>query len=481
MVLLTLTIFIFSVLLYNKLEHDLYQSVDNLLQSRAEGIADSIDTYWEVKKLESKKRSLEATFSSKRNELNFAKIAEGWVHEESNTPELFNLIIQIFDAKGQLIATSKNTPETIMFPKEFFSSARLGKQRLDTTTVTFSDKQELTVRVLTTPVVQDNAIMYIVQVARSLDTIQSALNDFKQLLFVLLPLLIFFTGIIGALLAKITLSPVNRIIKSVKKIKADNLKQRVHVPGTNDEIQLLAATFNDLLERIEHTFTAQRHFIQDASHELKTPLTIMQGELEVTLKKMRTVSDYETVLRSSLEEIKRISKIVENLLLLARVENQEAALDRKELDLYQLLRSVIDDMEILAHQKNIALQFAGDEGLLISADEQKLKQTFINILDNAVKYTSPDHGHITINLIGSADAAEISFRDTGIGIPRDELPHIFERFYRVDKSRSSNGFGLGLSIAKSIIEAHRGTIAVESVLTQGTTITVSLPLSQPKN
>jgi len=475
MVLLTLTITVFTIVLYNKLQNDLYRNADNLLQSRAEGIEDSIDTYWEVEKLQVKKAGKKTDAVKKIDTVNFSKIARLWVDEESNAPELLNIIVQIFDAKGTIVVSSKNIPGNITFSRDFFATARQGTHRFDTTTFSFSDAVELKVRVLTKPVFQDKDIMYIVQVACPLDTIQGALDDFKKILFVLLPLAIFVTGIIGAFLAKITLNPVDRIIKTVQKITAENLKLRIQMPGTRDEIERLAATFNDMLDRLEKAFSSQKHFIQDASHELKTPLTILQGELEVTMKRIRTVPEYEEVLESSLEEIRRISKIVENLLLLARVEDQATGLDVKEFNLQRVLRAAVEDMAVLAREKALSLTLLADEPLMIPGDEQKLKQVFLNLLDNAIKYTPP-HGAVSVSAAAAAaDTVHITIQDTGIGIPPAELPHIFDRFYRVDKARSSSGFGLGLSIAESIVAAHHGTISVESSLNGGTTFIISLP------
>lgn len=476
MVLLTLTLTVFTVALYKKLKTDLYHNVDNLLESRAEGIEDSIDTYWEVEKLQVKKSRRKPDALQKHEVINFAAIARLWVDEESNAPELLNIIVQIFDAKGTSIASSKNMPESFAFPREFFTTALQGRPRFDTAIVSFSSGVELSVRVLTKPVFQDKDIMYIVQVARPLETIQGTLDDFKEILFVLLPLAVFITGIIGVFLAKITLNPVDRIIKTVQKITAESLKLRIQLPGTRDEIERLAATFNDMLDRLEKAFSSQKYFIQDASHELKTPLTILQGELEVTLKRIRTAAEYEEVLKSSLEEIRRISSIVENLLLLARVEDRETGLDVREFNLQRVLQEAVAGMEILAREKSLALSLSPDGAIMLRGDEQKLKQVFLNLLDNAIKYTPP-HGSVSVSASTTAESVRITVQDTGIGIPPAELAHIFDRFYRVDKARSSSGFGLGLSIAKSIVEAHRGTISAESSLNRGATFTVFLPAS----
>jgi heavy metal sensor kinase len=480
MVMLTITITGFSIILYEKLSYDLHLSLDDLLQSRAEGIADSIDTYWEVEKLDTDKIKTPADLFSTSNELNFAKIAEGWVHEESNAPELFNIIIQIFNARSQVIVASRNTPKTITFPKEYFATALQGKPRFDTITFSFSNQPALTMRVFTTPVFVDKTARYIVQVAKSLDTIQAALDDFKEIVFVLLPLAIIITGLIGAFLTKIALSPVDRIIRTVQKITAENLKLRIQIPDTRDEIQRLAMTFNDMLERLERAFSSQKHFIQDASHELKTPLTILQGELEVALKNIRSPHEYEEVLQSSLEEIKRITDIVEELLMLARFEDQNADLVLSCFNMRQLIEEAVDEVSVLATQKEINLVHAADGPIMITGDKENLKKVLLNILDNAIKYTLPG-GEVSVHASVSVNTIDITIADTGIGIPSHDVPHIFDRFYRVDKSRSSYGFGLGLPIAKTIVEAHHGTMSAQSTLHNGTRITIILPLSPAQN
>ena len=474
--LLTLMMLVFCFVLYDRLFADLYSQLDSLLQSRAAGVADAINTYWEVEKMEASREGADPRSFKKSGNINFVKIAQRWVNEESNKPDLLNIIVQIFDARGRLIASSKNIGRAMIFPDSLFHTALLGSERFDTVAVPFTSKNLTILRVFTKPVTEDGTVTYIVQVASPLSALENALDDLRQLLTVMLPLLIVFTGVIGWVLAKLSMRPVDRMIKAVQQITAQSLRRRVPEPQTRDEIQRLAVTFNDMLSRLDRAFQSQRHFLQDASHELKTPLTILEGEMSVALKRQRSPEEYESVLRSCLEEIERLTSIVHNLLTLARLDDREIVLQRAAVDISDLACGVLEDMQILAAQKSIRLSCSAVGPLTVSADPQFLRQVLINIIGNAVKYT-PEGGAVTVAIQREASRATVAVRDTGIGIRAEDLPYIFDRFFRVDESRSSAGFGLGLSIAKSIIEAHGGTITVSSEPGTGTCFSIMLPVA----
>jgi signal transduction histidine kinase len=237
----------------------------------------------------------------------------------------------------------------------------------------------------------------------------------------------------------------------------------------------LAETFNDMLGKIQQVIISQKQFIQDVSHELRTPITIMRGELEVALKRQRSPEEYCRILESNLEETKKIGKLLVDLLALARFDSSSATLVRELTDISSMMKDILDDMEILASQKGIMLEYYCQGCVSVPLDRDKIKRVFINIIDNAIKYT-PDQGKICVEVIKQNNCAFITITDSGVGIPEQDLPHIFDRFYQVDKSRSSAGFGLGLSIARSIAEAHGGSVAVESIHNQGTTFLITLPM-----
>ncbi len=288
----------------------------------------------------------------------------------------------------------------------------------------------------------------------------------------------------GLLLANEALSPVDRITRAAEQIGAGDLSERVPLPDKMDEIGRLAATFNHMIARLQAAFERQRQFTSDASHELRTPLAVMRGDIEITLRRRRTPEEYERVLTSNLEEIMRLSRLVEDLLTLARGDAGQSALDCEPMPLDQLCQEMVEYITPLAqtHEQTLIYQPPAAP-VMVKADAQRLKQLLLNLLDNAIKYTSQG-GRITLGLKTEGKEAVLTISDTGRGIPPEDLPHLFERFFRHTRSTSdkgATGFGLGLSIVKWIVESHGGKIEAASRIGEGTTFTVRLPVLSDKS
>jgi len=472
MLILSLALFIFGMLLYQNLHRRISQDTDDILRSRAKGIEQSIDTYWAAEQMDIAEGDSKIHFAKEDN-INFIKIARRWVGEKITDPNLINIIVRIFDAHGNPIASSRNIPIEHLNSRIFYN-VKKGANHFENNYLDVNGKPS-SFRIFTTPVMENRRLSYIVQVASPLAQLNEVLRNLSFSLLFLLPLTVILTGMSGVFLVQLTLRPVDQMIETIHQITAENLKLRLKIPDSKDEIESLAKTFNQMIARIDEAFTSQRQFMEDISHELKTPLSVLKGELEVTLKRIRSTQEYETALHSSLEEVNRIAGIVENLLTLARFDAKTTTLQATPLDLNALVKDTVEAIQVLAIQKGIALQFNSAHMADILADKNQIKRLILNILDNAIKYTQPG-GKIVIDLRQQKDFVDIDIIDTGVGIPESELPHIFNRFYRVDKSRSSIGFGLGLSISQSIAMAHGGKICAKANSPQGTIFTISLPI-----
>jgi len=327
-----------------------------------------------------------------------------------------------------------------------------------------------TLRIYNQPVYDNNQFVAIVQVAQSLDDVRDTLQKLLFTLLISIPILVIVAGISGYFLAARALAPIDQITLTARRISAKDLSARLNISTTDDEVGRLTQTLNDMLARLDNSFQRERQFTNDASHELRTPLTATQAILGMIREKRRTPAEYEQALDDLNEEADRLRTLVENLLRLARGEKKKTN-PFEDVDLSILLKDVADSVRPLAESKNLVLTCEPSENLIVLGDSDELIRLFVNLLDNAIKYT--DLGNITISAQQTKEGIRISVEDTGIGIASEHLPHIFDRFYRVDKSRAMRGAGLGLAIAQEIAHAHSGTIEVRSTI--GTTFTVCLP------
>jgi heavy metal sensor kinase len=323
--------------------------------------------------------------------------------------------------------------------------------------------------------------LLIIVVGQLTTGITGVLDTFKYVLVTAIVAVIVLAGIGGLFLASRVLKPVEQITRTAQKIEESDLSQRIAVKN-DDELGRLASTLNDMIARLEEAFNRQRQFTADASHELRTPLAIIQAEATLALSKERSEADYRKSLETVSQESTYMSSVIGKLLFLARSDAGKEQLTFEDVDLKDLITGLSSNVEALAADKGIKFTVDAQENLVVNGDKVKLRQLFINILENAVRYT-PTGGNILISLTRKESNAFIAISDTGIGIPQEHLPHIFERFYRVDKARSraDGGVGLGMAIAKYIAESHKGNITVESEVGKGTTFNVTIPLKNTES
>ena len=307
--------------------------------------------------------------------------------------------------------------------------------------------------------------------------IEESLSALVNVFIIAIPVCLIIAGGGGVFLAGRALKPVDTISRTARDIEENDLSRRIDIK-TKDELGRLARTINQMIERLQKAFERQRQFTGDASHELRAPLAVIQAESTLALQKDRHIDEYRQSLETISQEAGHMTKIIEQLLTLARSDAGVEKMSFEKVNLSKLLSDLTSDINVLCHDKGLSLKLDADNNVSVKGDAGKLRRLFLNVLDNAIRYT-PGGGVISVTLSNEGQTALVTIKDTGIGIPQKHIPHIFDRFYRVDKARSraEGGSGLGLAICKYIVEAHGGEISVESVVGKGTTFYIKLLLS----
>ncbi len=467
---------VFSTCVYHYFRHEIYQKVDALLDARASGLQSAVKTYLTTRKVDAPS-GWTAFFSGYKNndEKRFLMIADLLTSPELPEPDRrLRTAAQIFDLNGRPIAESGAVQSNTLLEPQILARALRGEKIVRSFDLINRDMKPVRVRANTRTVMDGPHPRYIIRVLMPLRPVEEELTRLRRVLILLVLAMLLITSWAGLFLVRVTLGPVDRIVQKIREIRSDNLGERLYLHDTGDEINRLAQTFNEMLERLERSFEAQKQIVQDLSHELKTPLTILRGQLEVALKKPRPQDEYAALLQASVAEIENIRRIIDDLLMLARLDSRAGALEMKRVDLKALLEGLMEDVRVLAQAKDISVEFVSKGDNALQGNQIHLKRLFMNLLDNAVKYT-PERGHVWVELEADRDRVRIRVADSGPGIRADHIPHIFDRFYRGERGQRSDSYGLGLSIVKSIVESHQGRIEVESPPGSGAAFIVFLP------
>jgi len=401
---------------------------------------------------------------------------EGYVGNEIQAryaPELNERVIRVTDEKGRTIYASSNadalsTPLLVDFRNGTLETAAVHRREKK------PGKEILQVVAIGYQV--PNRDRYVVEVAGSENDVSSALGGLLLTLSLGFPVFIGLSSVGAYILLGRALRPVDEIVRSAESITLRNLSQRLPVPATGDEVERLSLALNRMIERLDESYQVTSRFSADASHELRTPLTIMRGELEAILKQDNLDEEETQQIATILEEAERLTQIVEGLLAISRLEAGETQLNKEPVDLSKLVTSTAEQMAPLADDKSLTLEIEAIPDVMVDANEVRLKQVIVNLLDNAIKYT-PEGGKISVQVRVDESEAIFEIIDNGIGISPEALPNIFKRFYRSEQvqARKSRGTGLGLSMVHTILEAHAGSVSVESHENKGSTFRVSLP------
>ena len=442
--LLALTLLVFSIALYAALSDQLYRNLDARLQLEANASLDDV------------RRDLLGP------------------NGDTHPPGLItqsNLSARVIDAQERVIVSNGLLTSAPLDAALLKQAAQQGGL-LQTMIVTDS----LQARVYVLPLERDGQAMGYIEVAEALTVTEATLRSLALILFVAVPVTLALAAIGGWFIADRALHPIDTITRQAQAISEQDLHRRLNLDLPDDEVGRLARTFDAMLDRLHAAFQRERQFTADASHEMRTPLTVIKTNIGVTLNRPRSAEQYQTALMQVEEEVDRLTRLTNDLLLLARADASQPIASAREIDLAPIARGVADELRPLAEAKHLALNFTAPESTKLHGNSDQLHRLCYNLIENAIKYTS--QGSVNVKVALSPDRhVQFTVEDTGPGIAAEHLPHLFERFYRVDaaRSRDAGGSGLGLAIAHSIVTSHGGTIDVKSDFGHGTIVTVSLP------
>ncbi|HYR71350.1 MAG TPA: heavy metal sensor histidine kinase [Candidatus Acidoferrum sp.] len=389
-------------------------------------------------------------------------------------PELYDKFFRLLDPEGRPHPFGSR-PRGDALPLSAAARARAARGESTLETVPGPGAEPL--RVFTMPIVRNGRVVDIVQVGTSVRRAEAVLDRYLHTLLVLIPLGVGLAALGGAVIARAALRPVDEMTRTARRITAEDLSRRVERPGTGDEMERLALTLNGMLARLEAAFTQTRRFAADAAHELRTPLAALRGGIEVALRAERTPEEYRRVLASSLEEVERLIRLAEDLLLLSR-SSAGPDVTRAPVDLEPLLLDVFDVGARLGQGAGVSVRTDAMASATVRGDATALRRALLNLIENAIKYTPPG-GKVELGLTTGDGLAVITVSDTGIGLDPADADRIFEPFVRLDaaRARDTGGAGLGLAIARSIAVAHGGTLTVESRPGAGSRFVLRLPLA----
>ena len=437
----------FAAGVYLFLRHTLYQNLDESIESRSATLLNVVQ------------------FEGDRPTLSDQVLLSDLKEREE--------FVRVFDSEGNLSFDGTSDFGEVAVDSRALAAGLAGESTIKSVKAGAEDDP---LRVLSSPMKLDGTVVGVLEVGRSEGDVSDTLSTLLLIMGIAYPVTLAIASFGGVFLAGRALTPVGNITRAARQISAEDLSKRLDMQLPDDEVGELARTFDEMIARLEDAFRRQRRFAADASHELRTPLTVIKGQIEVSLQKDREPETYRHVLQAVNEEVDRLIRLATSLLTLTRADAGQIPLTWEKVNLGDILIGVADQVRSSADDKGVRLRLEVTPPVTVQADEDLLIQLVLNLLDNSIKYT-PQGGEVEVTLTANGHDVELRVKDTGLGIPHEHLPYLFDRFYRVDKarSRSDGGVGLGLAISHWIVQAHGGSISVDSTPKVGSTFTVILP------
>ena len=472
-------IVIFGIAFYTSSAQLLAKSFDTTLQLRAQQVAEGVtvkngkmivdDVVNELPELDSSAALIDATDDDNLTPDPDSK------DSTSNLNVFYpdrSIMVRIFDTHGGMIYSTA-TFNKIVVPSASIQQPLAGHPWPGT--VMNSSMQPI--RLYSTMLTDKHHVVGVVQIGQSLAKLNANLQNILIGLLIVTPFALLLSAFGSYWLAGRAFRPIHRLALTAREIGAKDLSQRVPVPQPEDEVRELSVIFNQMIGRLEHAFAQQRRFVADASHELRTPVAVIRSMTELAVSQPSDAEDTLLVLHEVNSESERLGRLISDLLALARADEGQVKLDFEPVRLDLLTADVVSSLEVLAGERKVVLRTADLNPATVLGDAARLIQIIMSLVDNALTYTNAG-GTVTLSVKATVSDAYLIVRDTGIGMAKSDIAHIFERFYRADPARSKavGGSGLGLSIADWLVHAHDGAISVESELNKGSTFTVMLPL-----
>lgn len=450
---------VFSIFIYASGDALMRRFIDARLLGMAETLAKIVEQYPNFIASSAEDRAFSAEVSRESAQIDLSGVTHS---------------LRVFSPEGKLVWTGSGAGlQRPITSDHVFEQARLGHVVLETV----ESDEGAPARYLFLPIPREGKVVYVLQAEASLRLYRETLKALVILLATGSATILLAAWLGSGWLARKVLAPIGVLSTEAETISEADLSKRLILGSPYQEFRRLTQAFNSVMDRFQRSVESQRRFVDHAAHEMQTPLTVLQGHLEVALLKARTPEEYREALINNLEQVGRLISLTRSLLTLAKFTGDTPPLQLATFALGPLIQDILTELTILFDERRITLSFESQSVPDIHGDAQWIKQALINLLDNALSYTSSG-GTVTVRLQTVGKWAAVSVEDTGHGIEPEHLPHLFERFYRTDWARAndSGGTGLGLPIVKEIVEAHGGTIAVTSRVNKGSVFTLSLPI-----
>ena len=452
----------FSFVLYSRVNNTLAQNLDQSLLIEADSLSDVVVSFWENQGID--------RYNKKLIQNKLEGLLLRWGNSTKNLDQGFLVkAVRLLSADGKTLVISERFQQFSLPLSDFVQGEIRGNK-----VVYETFQRPMPIRLITFPIIEENKLIYILQLAVSTKREQNSLASLRLWLFLLVPGGILGSVIFGWLWSGRVMIPLQQIISQSQKINIEDLHQRLKVTHTKDELEDLSRTLNQMLDRLEIAFKRLRQFSAAASHELRTPLTVMKGELEVSLRRARSAGQYKRVLKTTLNSINQMTSIVEQLLLISRVQPGKESWQFQTVDLQKLLEGAVNDFRLLFRKKKILVQ-KNTKHVFVNGEERLLYHLFVNLLENAYKHT-PLKGQIKISLKKIKHEIHFVISDSESGIPPEEFKDLFDQFFK-RKNSDKKSYGIGLGLCRYIVEIHNGQIAVKNLPSKGAQFTVILPVS----